>query len=568
MIFAQTVRYARRRNTFSVDDRFGANVAHGEFLRAMLRYGNATQYYLFSDAFSKIRKGIPEPGYRELLQEFPSKRISIEEVRNLSSVIRDDRAVVYGSGIYISPIAQTRLAAPTSPFPICTLSHSLDIPLVLFLLPGLFLASPFDAVITSSNAGRKTLLNLFERVSELSAVLGHPAAPLLPQIATIPFGIDCDEFPPVDRSLARRLLGISENSIVLLYVGRLSEELKADLEPLLIVVRELVREHPDLELVVAGHDGESRYAQILESLAASFGILDHIRLITNFPFSTKPVLYSASDIAVFPVDNVQETFGLALLEAMACGLPVVASDWSGYREIVADRETGFLVPTYWSRAAASTVSEAASLHGDAVRRHLLAQHTIVSPKHMYDAINVLVEQPSLRKAFGEAGRKRAVAEFGWKHIIANHEALWSDLWDRMRRTTRMPADNWIEDFGAIFAHYPTSDINDLWIEQSRLRKEDGQIRIAGTGFAGSPSSVYLSDLLARCRDKSVSINDIVANADPEMLRAICWLAKKGYLDIGPAVQEGEFAPSSTHISSQCEPVNELESPSAASRSYT
>ena len=56
-------------------------------------------------------------------------------------------------------------------------------------------------------------------------------------------------------------------------------------------------------------------------------------------------IWSAPDIFVSLVDNVQETFGLTPLEAMAAGLPVVASDWDGYRETVRHGVDGFLVPT-------------------------------------------------------------------------------------------------------------------------------------------------------------------------------------------------------------------------------
>ncbi|OYW53175.1 MAG: hypothetical protein B7Z31_12140, partial [Rhodobacterales bacterium 12-65-15] len=62
---------------------------------------------------------------------------------------------------------------------------------------------------------------------------------------------------------------------------------------------------------------------------------------------------SASDIFVFPVDNLQETFGLAPVEAMAAGLPVIVSDWDGMKDTVTDT-TGFRIPTEMARAGAAT----------------------------------------------------------------------------------------------------------------------------------------------------------------------------------------------------------------------
>src|SRR6516164_5936950 len=60
---------------------------------------------------------------------------------------------------------------------------------------------------------------------------------------------------------------------------------------------------------------------------------------------TRFAVWHAADIFASLSDSIQETFGLVIVEAMASGLPVVASDWDGYRDLVADGETGFLVPT-------------------------------------------------------------------------------------------------------------------------------------------------------------------------------------------------------------------------------
>ena len=64
-------------------------------------------------------------------------------------------------------------------------------------------------------------------------------------------------------------------------------------------------------------------------------------------------VWQAADVFSSFSDSIQETFGLVIIEAMACGLPVVASDWDGYRDLVVDGETGFSFPPAWFMARPS-----------------------------------------------------------------------------------------------------------------------------------------------------------------------------------------------------------------------
>ncbi|CAO0821436.1 hypothetical protein DFAR_2330023 [Desulfarculales bacterium] len=77
-------------------------------------------------------------------------------------------------------------------------------------------------------------------------------------------------------------------------------------------------------------------------------LAEKLHICKDFDSSLTPNLLTAVDIFVSPSDNLQETFGLAIIEAMAAGLPVVASDFSGYRDLVAEGRTGFLIPSLGS----------------------------------------------------------------------------------------------------------------------------------------------------------------------------------------------------------------------------
>ena len=99
----------------------------------------------------------------------------------------------------------------------------------------------------------------------------------------------------------------------------------------------------------------SPHLMLLKSLRRLCPSVRFLRLGGPKPVSEelKRKALTASDLAISLVDNAQETFGLAVAEAMAAGLPLVASDWSGYRDLVRDGVDGFLIPSVWSASAQS-----------------------------------------------------------------------------------------------------------------------------------------------------------------------------------------------------------------------
>ena len=138
---------------------------------------------------------------------------------------------------------------------------------------------------------------------------------------------------------------------------------------------------------------------------------------------------------VSPSDNIQETFGLVVIEAMACGLPVVASDWDGYRDLVADNETGFLVPAMMTEGA-TVGATSRYMIGEIDYDHFAgecSQATVVDLPAMVAAVSRLVGDESLRRRMGAAARRRAQELFAWPKVIAAYERLWAEL-DEARRS--------------------------------------------------------------------------------------------------------------------------------------
>jgi D-inositol-3-phosphate glycosyltransferase len=184
----------------------------------------------------------------------------------------------------------------------------------------------------------------------------------------IPPGVDLDRFRPGDRTAARRAVGVADDAVVLLFVGRI-QPLKAP-DVLLHAAAEMLAADPFLRRRLAVHvvgapSGSGLEApRQLEQLAATLGIADVVRFFPPQPAEQLAEHYRAADVAVVPSHN--ESFGLVALEAQACGTPVVAAAVGGLRTAVRDGVSGVLVDGHHARDYATAV------HAVLARRELLS----------------------------------------------------------------------------------------------------------------------------------------------------------------------------------------------------
>jgi D-inositol-3-phosphate glycosyltransferase len=157
------------------------------------------------------------------------------------------------------------------------------------------------------------------------------------RVQIIPPGVDVKKFRPLDRRASRERLGLGDGRI-LLYVGRL-ERLKG--VDILFRAVAALDDASDVRVIVIGGSANSPELSRLRRVAASLGIDGRVSFRGSLPQEQLPEFYSAADICVLP--SFYESFGLAALEAAACGTPVVASRVGGLPTIVKDGETGYLV---------------------------------------------------------------------------------------------------------------------------------------------------------------------------------------------------------------------------------
>jgi D-inositol-3-phosphate glycosyltransferase len=194
----------------------------------------------------------------------------------------------------------------------------------------------------------------------------------------------------------------------LLFVGRL-QPLKG-IATLLRSAQLIRRTHAKVQVLVVGggvdtddpHETQER--QRLQELMARLGLMHHVQFITAQPQEVLAQYYAAADVLVMP--SHYESFGMVVLEAMACGTPVVASRVGGLASTVLDGQTGFLAPV-----------------GDAPA--------------FAEAVQRLLATPAMWYAMSQAGHHRAQA-FTWPRIVERTQQLYHRLLRQTTATRRQP----------------------------------------------------------------------------------------------------------------------------------
>lgn len=191
-----------------------------------------------------------------------------------------------------------------------------------FLLP--FILQSADAIVVTSND------------YAASSFLAPRLAALQRQLSVIPAGVDLSIFAPNgDRLSARRKVGLADSPTVF-FLARLDRTHYFKGLHLLI---DAVARLPKAVLVIGG-DGEWR-PQYEARAHATLG--DRARFVGDVPDESLPAFYRAADVVALPSVDRTEAFGLVILEALACGTPVVASRLPGVRTLVDEGRTGYLV---------------------------------------------------------------------------------------------------------------------------------------------------------------------------------------------------------------------------------
>lgn len=317
--------------------------------------------------------------------------------------------------------AHIRALLASRQFPVTGVTHSLANQHFLewALLNNANGVRPDDCLVCSTPTAEQVIQSVFSRLRTTQPEFNAPAT------TVIPFGVNVGQFAG-SRQESRALVGFAPDVFVALSLGRFNPQFKMDLRPMLrLAALTSQKMEKPFKLILAGSSGDGDYVRFVRDQAREEGVSDLVDFALDPDEARKCHLLRAADAFVSLSDNIQETFGLTPIEAMAAGTPVVVSDWDGYRALVEDEVSGFLVPT--RTLAPDTQWEAMlALRYDSLVHLFGAQTTAVDLDAASQRLVQLAEDRELRERMGAAAVQRA-GTFDWELVIDQYVRLWQRL---------------------------------------------------------------------------------------------------------------------------------------------
>ncbi len=415
---------------------------------------------------------------------------------------------------------------------------------------------PWDSLICTSTAVKKNVEAVLQSQADYLRERLSISKLVLPLLPVIPLGIHTEdfEFTPHEKSTARKNIGVEDSDLVVLYTGRLSFHAKAHPLPMYLGLEAAAkRVKHNIVLVECGWHANPAIAESFAEAAKLACPSVRVVQIDGREEEGRKNAWGSADVFCSLSDNIQETFGIVPIEAMAAGLPVVVSDWDGYKDTVRDGIDGFRV---------KTMSPTGGLAGDLAHRYALgidsydrycgysSSLVAVEVVGVEKAFTELFSSEELRKKMGSAGRARAQQEYDWGKIIKKYEELW-DKQNRTRlaeqkRNNRSSLPGIVParlDPSISFSHYSTKNLTletplrlvprDSEAALSILKKYRNLKMVEFAEFV-TPTEKELSCVLramdSKPRAASEIIQDIEDSRRPYVLRGLSWLAKLGLVN--------------------------------------
>lgn len=415
---------------------FGAYIAMETFAKGLLKYGHFDEYhsYFRDEILRSLSKDEIKKAY------FTEKKLKIKKLKELLSsskeynlihfeIVRPFEEVIFRNMIQPRNIPVTRRI-----YTISTASHLRDFLHICLLNYG---GRPYDSIIAPSKPAQETILDYLADIPKFTSKEFHYKG----RVDVIPHGIDINDFKPKNKVESRKALKLPLNRIILLSVARISSESKMNYYRLLTMFSNLVKKtKKKLLLLIAGSDKDKESKKIIE-ISKFLNIYDKIKIITDFTDEDKLKILSSADIFISLSDNLQESFGISLIEAQSMELPIICTDWSDYKDIVDDGVNGYLIPVGWMASnRIEDVLESFMNPYNINVMHKISKDLKIDNELLIKKTLNLIDDKNLRIQFGKNAREKCIKCYSIRTVISNFEDLWDELFDIGRRDKKAYRD--------------------------------------------------------------------------------------------------------------------------------
>lgn len=461
---------------------------------------------------------------------------------------------LYLPGPGLAEHARLRLRAGASAYSLTGITHTLASEHAMNAMVALLEAPvmPWDALICTSHAARNVVQTLFQlQASYLQWRFGCQKF-TLPQLPVIPLGVHQADFSfeLSARQLARQKMGLAEQDVAVLFAGRLSFHAKAHPYPLFVGLQNAAHQSGQaVTLLLCGQFPNAAIESAFLAGAKAYAPLVRIKVVNGKDFEHYRSAWAASDVFVSLSDNLQETFGITPLEAMASGLPVVVSDWNGYKDTVVDGETGFRIATWMPPPDVGTALASAFEAGTINYDHYIGLASLelsLDNAQLTDRLAALISNPQLRQKMGAAGKARVARYYDWTVVMGQYLQLWAELakirvaatGEAHAHLVAAPQSNPAHvDPYRVFAGFPTAQIGPLtevslgpasWrsADWSTLC-QDGLFNFAADFLPAADVVMSLVSVLSDAPVSIQAISDRLAKPMAQLIHELAILAKVG-----------------------------------------
>jgi D-inositol-3-phosphate glycosyltransferase len=375
-------------------DAGGQNVHVAELAAGLVRHGHSVAVYTRRDGANLTERVTTSVGYEVVhVPAGPAAPVPKDDLwphmaafaDHLTEMLKFQQPDVVHAHFWMSAWASARAARRLN-LPLLVTFHALGS--VKRRYQGPADTSPLNRIrveVAVAEAADSIVATATDEVRELER-LGIPSG----KVSVVPCGVDLEHFTPVRATNASPAVPERRYCYRLLSVGRLVPRKGYD------TIIEALTRLPEAELLIAGGAGSGDATpdpehDRLVAVAERLEVADRVRLIGQVARADMPDLLRSADLVV--CSPWYEPFGIVPLEAMACGVPVVASAVGGMLDTVVDSVTGALVPPR-------------------------------DPAALAEVIGPLLNSPSRRAELASAGLERVRSRYSWDRVAADTAAVY------------------------------------------------------------------------------------------------------------------------------------------------